>query len=188
MKSYIIPSITALSVAIVLALIILIIINTALMRIPVQNINKSQKIIQMGVNKEEINPELRYSAISDRNLFRTKLQIELPKPKTGQEIEEENFINAVQGFSLKGVWIGDDKGDQFAFIDKGPQKGIWIHRNGEVMEGGLTLEEIKPNSVFITKGENAAKLTLFAKGFERAEIKRNPEKQQKSTDKTAKSK
>ena len=30
-----------------------------------------------------------YKALMDRNLFRAKLQVEIPKPKTEKEIEEE---------------------------------------------------------------------------------------------------
>lgn len=189
LKSYVVPSVILFGVVLVLSIIMLMIINTSLMRIPIQNMSKFQKNAQAGAHDEGVaNPDNKYSAISDRNLFRTKLQIELPKPKTEKEIEEENFYNTLHVFGLKGVWIGDKKEDNFAFIDKGPQKGVWIHRNGEIMEGGLILTEIKPNSVLITKGEFGATLTLFTKGFERAEFKRTSEKHQKTSGKDKKSK
>lgn len=184
LKSYVVPSVISLGVALVSSIIILMIINTSLMHIPIRNVSKFQNTNQIVANDgAETNPDNKYSAISDRNLFRSKLQVELSKPKTEKEIEEDNFYNTLHSFGLKGVWIGDNKEDNFAFIDKGPQKGVWIHRNGEIMEGGLILTEIKPNSILITKGEFGATLTLFTKGFERAEFKRTSDKHQKTTGK-----
>lgn len=170
LRRYVVPSAISFAVAILLAIVILMFVNMAILRIPVQSNSQRQESVTRP-SDDGANPESKYSAIAERNLFRSKLQTELPRPKTDREIEEDNFVGTLSTFGLRGVWIGDRREDHFAFIDKGPQKGVWIHRNGEQMEGGFTLAEIRPNSVLITKGELGATLTIFTKGFERTDVK-----------------
>jgi hypothetical protein len=185
LNRYIIPSAIAFGAVLVSAIMILMLIDNALMKIPMHKINKSSTTSLTMPAEDDANHELKYNAIIDRNLFRSKLYVELPKPKTEQEIEEDNFANILNTFILKGVWIGDENRDHFAFIDKGPQKGVWIHRNGDQMDGGLTLAEIRPNSILVTKGELGAVLTLFIKGFEKTQIRKTTDKQRKSVSKNS---
>lgn len=105
--------------------------------------------------------------ITKRNLFRAKLQIEIPKPKSEKEIEEELMLAAVQPLSLKGVWIGKSNDDKYAIIDKGANKGVWSYGLGEIVERGLAVAEITQNSVTLKKNDYAFTLRLFAKGYER---------------------
>ena len=76
----------------------------------------------------------------DRNLFRAKLQVEVPKPKTEKEIEEESLAAAVKAMALKGVMMGRRKKDTYAVIDLGGQKGVWTYEAGDVVDKGLTVE------------------------------------------------
>lgn len=171
LKSHVAPAAIAAVIGIVGAVLVLMVIDTTALKIPVGAIMHQGQIargIRISDGKKQLNGE--YAAIMERNLFRSKLHAELPRSKTQEEIDEEIFVETLKTFALKGVWVGKDRSDSFAFIDKGPQKGVWIHRNGEQMEGGLTLKEIKPNSVLITKGEKGALLTLFTKGFERIRL------------------
>lgn len=105
--------------------------------------------------------------ITKRNLFRAKLQIEIPKPKSEKEIEDELMLAAVQPLSLKGVWIGKSNDDMYAIIDKGSNKGVWSYGLGEIVERGLAVAEISPNSVTLKKNDYVFTLKLFAKGYER---------------------
>mgnify|MGYP005838481861 CR=1 FL=1 len=172
---YVIPSAVSVAVGTVAAIALLMVINSSLLSLPSQGPGHIRAPGPASSSETATDLASKYAVIADRNLFRSQLQVELPKPKTEKELEEEHFWNQVKSFSLKGVWIGADKKDHFAFIDKGPQKGVWIHRNGESMEGGVVLTEIRANSVLITKGDFGATLTLFTKGAERTDIRKKPE-------------
>jgi type II secretory pathway component PulC len=102
-----------------------------------------------------------------RNLFRAKLQAEIPKQKSEKEIEEEALVNIMKPMTLKGVMTGAQKRDYYAVIDRGGQKGVWTYEVGETIERGLTVTDIKKDAVVIEKGDFAAILKLFAKAFER---------------------
>jgi hypothetical protein len=117
-----------------------------------------------------------YSVIAERNLFRAKLAIEIPKPKSEKELEEEALANIMRPMILKGVWIGQNQSDTFALIDKGAQKGIWIYRVGDTADRGLRLAEITQNSVVFKKSDFVATLRLFAKGYERPFSPKDPTK------------
>ena len=108
-----------------------------------------------------------YKAVTERNLFRAKLQAEIPKPKSEKEIEEEMLVNILSPMTLKGVMTGQQNKDFFAVIDRGGQKGVWTYEVGETIERGLAVTQIKKDAVVIEKGDFAAILKLFAKSFER---------------------
>jgi type II secretion system protein C len=108
-----------------------------------------------------------YKAVTERNLFRAKLQAEIPKPKSDKEIEEEMLVNVLRPMILKGVMTGQQNKDFFAVIDRGGQKGVWTYEVGETIERGLAVTQIRKDAVVIEKGDFAAILKLFAKSFER---------------------
>ena len=103
-----------------------------------------------------------YKAITERNLFRAKLQVEIPKPKTEKEIEEEALTAIVKTMALKGVMLSPRKRDNYAVIDLGGQKGVWVYEPGDVIEKGLALKEIGKDSVRIEKEEFGVVLKLFS--------------------------
>ena len=108
-----------------------------------------------------------YKAITERNLFRAKLQVEIPKPKTEKELEEEALTAIVKTMALKGVMLSPRKRDNYAVIDLGGQKGVWVYEPGDVIERGLTVKEIRKDSVRIEKEEFGAVLKLFSSAYER---------------------
>jgi len=175
-RSVLLPSAVSVSIAVVVSFVLLMLINSSFMRMPLTSGIPSVKPAGMHTTAGQTGTGPNYDAIGERNLFRAKLQIELPKPKTKEEIEEEVFVNTMRNYNLKGVWVGSNKKDNFAFIDKGPQKGVWIHRNGDRLEEGIILAEIRPNAVLMTKGNLGATLTLFARGFERTSVKKTDTK------------
>ena len=103
-----------------------------------------------------------YAAITKRNLFRAKLEVEVPKQKTAAEIEEETLAGIVKTMALKGVMLGARKRDNYAIIDRGGPKGVWAYEIGEVIESGLALKEIRKDSVRLQKGDFDIVLRLFA--------------------------
>ncbi|HME44615.1 MAG TPA: type II secretion system protein N [Syntrophorhabdales bacterium] len=108
-----------------------------------------------------------YKAVTERNLFRAKLQAEIPKPMSEKEIEEETLVNILRPMTLKGVMTGQQNKDFFAVIDRGGQKGVWTYEVGETIERGLAVTQIRKDAVIMEKGDFAAILKLFAKSFER---------------------
>ena len=54
-----------------------------------------------------------YNAITERNLFRAKLQAEIPKPRSEKEIEEEMLVSILTPMTLKGVMTGHHNKDLF---------------------------------------------------------------------------
>lgn len=108
-----------------------------------------------------------YKAVTERNLFRAKLQAEIPKPRSEKEIEEEMLVNILKPMTLKGVMTGQHNKDFFAVIDRGGQKGVWTYEVGETIERGLAVTDIRKDAVIIEKGDFAAILKLFARSFER---------------------
>ena len=108
-----------------------------------------------------------YGAITRRNLFRAKLQIELPRQKTAAEIEEDTLTDIVRTMTLKGVMLGARKRDNYAIIDRGGPKGVWAYEIGEVIEHGLALKEIGKDSVRLQKGSFDVMLRLFSSAAER---------------------
>ena len=109
-----------------------------------------------------------YAAITKRNLFRAKLEVECPKQKTAAEIEEETLAGIVKTMALKGVMLGARKRDNYAIIDRGGPKGVWAYEIGEVIESGLALKEIRKDSVRLQKGDFDIVLRLFASAAERS--------------------
>lgn len=149
----------------VLATVILISINASLMRIP--EIPAAKPVSGQRLASAENRSDPDYKAITERNLFRAKLQVELPKPKTEKEIEEEALNGIVNGMALKGVMLGLQKKDNYAVIDRGGQKGVWTYELGDVIERGLVLKEIRKDSIKLEKGEFVAVLKLFSPVHER---------------------
>ncbi|MCX8021926.1 MAG: PDZ domain-containing protein [Syntrophorhabdaceae bacterium] len=156
--------------AIVFSVLFLIFLNTSLMKIPIQG-GTHQATLGKSVTKDPSeNIKVDYNAILDRNLFRAKLEVEIPKPKSEKELEEERLTNIMRNLTLKGIWMGQKKDEIYAVIDKGPQKGVWSYEVGEIVEGGLMVSEIKATSVTLTKDDFVATLKLFAKGYERIPV------------------
>lgn len=152
--------------AVLFSIVILIVVNASLMKIPVRFVDKNAYAKTASVKDASENMVATVAAIAERNLFRAKLEVELPKPKTEQEIEEEMLTSIISDLTLKGVWLGQKKGDSYAVIDRGKQKGVWTYEIGEVIEKGLSVFEIKPNAAILKKDEYAVSVKLFAKGFE----------------------
>ncbi len=103
-----------------------------------------------------------YKAISDRNLFRAKLQVEIPVPKTEEELEEEALTAIAKTMALKGVMLSPRKRDNYAVIDLGGPKGVWVYEKGDVIERGLAVKEITKDSVTMEKGDFGVVLKLFS--------------------------
>jgi type II secretory pathway component PulC len=149
----------------VLAVMILISVNASLLKIPEMPVARPTPSRTLGQVGDSAEPD--YNAVIERNLFRAKLQVEIPKPKTEQEIEEEALAGIVKGMALKGVMLGLQTKDNYAVIDRGGQKGVWTYENGDIIERGLILKEIKKDSIKLEKGEFAAVLKLFSPVYER---------------------
>ncbi len=149
-----------------LGVVALIMINAALLKIPVAFEGKGRGTAQKAETGQK-GDSADYKALVERNLFRAKLQAEIPKPKSEKEIEEETLTNIMRPMTLKGIMTGQQKKDQYALIDRGGQKGVWTYEVGETIEGGLTVTDIKKDAVTIEKGDFAALLKLFARSFER---------------------
>ena len=169
-KKYLLPFAISSAAAILTAVIILIVINASLMKIPLQGTGKNIYAKSVVVQDPSANMRADYDAITSRNLFRAKLQTEIPVPKSEKQIEEEQLTEIMKAMVLKGVWLGEKKSDLYAVIDRGGQKGVWTYELGEVVEKGLVVSDIQRNSVLIKNNDFAATLKLFAKGFERINV------------------
>ncbi|MBA4391625.1 MAG: hypothetical protein C0399_11925 [Syntrophus sp. (in: bacteria)] len=152
--------------AVLTAVILLIIISASIMKIPLPGAGKAYAKSYAGQDLSS-NVKADYDAIVSRNLFRAKLQTEIPVPKTEKQIEEEQLTEIMKDMTLKGVWFGERKSDLYAVIDRGGQKGVWTYGLGEVVEKGLVVSDIQRNSVLLKKSDFAATIKLFAKRFER---------------------
>jgi type II secretory pathway component PulC len=151
----------------VVGVVILLAVNAALLRVPDAPQSAPSKPAQ-APNSPTTGPvEPDYKALMERNLFRAKLQVEIPKPKSEKEIEEEALTATVKPMALKGVVLGLHKKDSYAVIDLGGQKGVWAYEEGEVVEKGLALKEIHKDSIKLEKGEFAVILKLFTPVYQR---------------------
>jgi type II secretory pathway component PulC len=168
LKRYLLPMVALSAAAVIASVVILMVVNTSLMKIPLYSPVGSAQARTADVKEtQETAPSAGYDAIAGRNLFRAKLQAEIPKQKSPEEIEDDMLAALVKDMSLKGVWLGETKGNMFAVIDRGAQKGVWTYELGEVIDKGLAVSDIKGSSVTLTKGDFSATLKLFAKGYER---------------------
>ena len=158
---------------VVAAVIVLIAVNASFLKIPdspparATSAPRTATPTQLAVTAE---PD--YKAITERNLFRAKLRVEIPKPKTEKEIEEEVLTAIVKTMALKGVMLSPRRRDNYAVIDLGRQKGVWVYEPGDVIEKGLTVKEIGKDSVRIEKDEFGAVLKLFSSANELARTRR----------------
>lgn len=151
----------------VLGVIGLIIIDASLLTLPLPADFKSRTKLQKTEGEVSTDSSKDYKAITERNLFRAKLQAEVPKPRSENEIEEETLVSILKPMMLKGVMTGQQKKDFYAVIDRGGQKGVWTYEVGEAIERGLTVTDIRKDAVIIEKGDFAVILRLFAKTFEK---------------------
>jgi type II secretory pathway component PulC len=147
--------------------VILLVIDASLLRIPVLFDRKITSAVQKRESDAAQESAKDYKAVTERNLFRAKLQAEIPKQKSEKEIEEEALANIMKPMTLKGVMTGAQKRDFYAVIDRGGQKGVWTYEVGETIERGLTVTDIRKDAVIVEKGDFAAIIKLFAKAFER---------------------
>ncbi len=152
---------------VVVGVVILLAINAALLRVPDVPQPGPAKAAQRANSQPAGPAEADYKALMERNLFRAKLQVEIPKPKSEKEIEEEALTAAVKAMALKGVVLGARKKESYAVIDLGGQKGVWAYEQGELVEKGLALKEIRKDSIRLEKGEFGAVLKLFSPVYER---------------------
>ena len=152
---------------VVVGVVILLAINAALLRVPDVPQPPPVKPVQATTSQPTGPVEPDYKALMERNLFRAKLQVEIPKPKSEKEIEEEALTAAVKTMALKGVVLGARKKESYAVIDLGGQKGVWAYEQGELVEKGLALKEIRKDSIILEKGEFGAILRLFSPVYER---------------------
>jgi len=168
-KKYLLPFAISSVFAVLTAIIVLIIINTSVMQIPLQGAGKNAYAKSVAVQDPSANVKAGYDAITSRNLFRAKLQVEIPIPKSEKQIEEEQLTEIMKVMVLKGIWLGEKKSDLYAVIDRGGQKGVWTYELGEVVEKGLVVSDIQRNTVILKKNDFGATLKMFAKGFERVD-------------------
>jgi len=166
-KKLIIPGISTLS-GVVAAIVVLMVVNAFLLRMPDASPQVQPSGGRSNIGQPAGPAEPDYKAITERNLFRAKLQIEIPKPRSEREIEEETLTGIVKSMALRGVMLSGERRDSYAVIDLGGQKGVWVYEPGEVIENGLVLRAIRKDSVTIEKGQFAAVLKLFSSAFERA--------------------
>ena len=138
-KKYLLPFAISSAAAVLAAVIILIVINTSVMKIPLQVAGKNAYAKSVAVQDPSANVKAGYDAITNRNLFRAKLETEIPVPKSEKQIEEEQLTEIMKAMVLKGVWLGEKKSDLYAVIDRGGQKGVWTYELGEVVEKGLVV-------------------------------------------------
>jgi type II secretion system protein C len=150
-----------------MGVITLIALNAALLSIPMPIDWKARSGSRKPQGEPATEGSKEYKAITERNLFRARLQAEIPKPKSEKEIEEELLVGILTPMTLKGVMTGHHNKDFFAVIDRGGQKGVWTYEIGETIERGLAIAEIRKDAVIIEKGDFAAMLKLFARSFER---------------------
>jgi type II secretory pathway component PulC len=150
-----------------LAIVALIVLDASLLSIPMPLGLKARTGSQKGEGETSADASKSYKAVTERNLFRARLEAEIPKPRSDKEIEEEMLVNILRPMTLKGVMTGQQKKDLYAVIDRGGQKGVWTYEVGEVIEQGLAVTDIRKDAVTIEKGDFAAILKLFAKSFER---------------------
>jgi type II secretion system protein C len=152
---------------IVLGLIALIVLDTALLTIPLP-VDRKGRAGSLKTDREPVaDGSKEYKAVTERNLFRAKLRAEIPIPRSEKEIEEEMLVNILKPMILKGVMTGHQQKDFYAVIDRGGQKGVWTYEVGEAIERGLTVVDIRKDAVVFEKGDFAAILKLFARSFER---------------------
>ena len=173
-KRNVIPVAVSTAAAFIAAVIILMAINASLLRIPQADHKPEQRVSGAPVSTEVSPGAPDYHVITQRNLFRAKLEAEIPKPKTEKEIEEETLTGIIRTMSLKGVMTGDRQKDYYAVIDRGGQKGVWIYEVGEVVERGLAVKEIRKDAVVLQKGDFGALLRLFAVNAERIPLPSAP--------------
>jgi type II secretory pathway component PulC len=147
----------------IIATVILMALNASLLRVPDAPQSPPSRAGQASPNPVEQD----YKAITERNLFRARLQAEIPKAKTEKEAEEEILTAAVKAMTLKGVMLTSENRDNYAVIDLGGQKGVWTYEVGEIVEKGLALKEIGKDSIRLEKGEFTASLRLFSPVAER---------------------
>jgi type II secretion system protein C len=155
-------------VGVIFAMVLLIGVNAALLRIPDVLPAQLAPATQMKDDQSTNAVEQDYRTTMERNLFGAKLQIEIPRAKAEKEIEEETLTGIVKGMSLKGVMLGAQKRDNYAVIDRGGQKGVWTYKIGDSIEKGLALKEIGKDSIRLEKGGFAATLRLFSPIYERS--------------------
>jgi general secretion pathway protein C len=156
------------------AIIVLMAVNASFLKVPDNPPARATTSAPGAVASAQVAAlaEPDYKAITERNLFRARLQVEIPKPKTEQEIEEEALTAIVKTMVLKGVMLSPRKRDNFAVIDLGGQKGVWVYEPGDVIEKGLTLKEIGKDSVRIEKEEFGVVLKLFSSAYQRTQNRR----------------
>jgi general secretion pathway protein C len=152
---------------VIVGVVALIAINASLLRVPDAPQSSPVRTLQSPAAQPVAEGAQDYKALMERNLFRAKLQVEIPKPKTEKEIEEEMLTATVKVMALKGVMMSDKKKDTYAVIDLGGQKGVWTYEKGEVVDKGLVVKEIRKDSVKLEKGEFGAILKLFSPVYER---------------------
>jgi general secretion pathway protein C len=158
---------------VVAAVIVLIAVNASFLKIPDSppaRATSAPRTATSGQLAAIAEPD--YKAITERNLFRAKLQAEIPRPKTEKEVEEEALTAIVKTMALKGVMLSPRKRDNYAVIDLGRQKGVWVYEPGDVIERGLTVKEIGKDSVRIEKGEFGVVLKLFSSANELTRTRR----------------
>ncbi len=167
-KELIVSGISTVS-GVVAAIIVLIAVNASFLRVPDSPPMRATSAAGAVASVQAAAlSEPDYKAIIERNLFRARLQVEIPKPKTEKEIEEEALTAIVKTMVLKGVMLSPRKRDNYAVIDLGGQKGVWVYEPGDVIEKGLALKEIGKDSVRIEKEEFGVVLKLFSPAYQRA--------------------
>ncbi len=171
LRQYGLPFAASTLCAVVIPAVLLMLVHSSFLAIPVQAGAAFNAVKPAPAKDAQTNGTADFSIIAERNLFRAKLKVELPKPKTPKELEEEALTNIIRPMILKGVWLGQNNNDIFAVIDRGPQRGVWIYRVGDSADRGLVVSEIQQNSVILKKDDFVASLKLFAKGFQRVHPK-----------------
>jgi len=159
-REYVVPFGIASAVGIISSMVVLIFIHNSVMRLPFQHGIQGGPAQGAITRSSSLDKSAIYNPIAERNLFRAQLQIELPKPKTPKEIEEEMLTALIKQMTLKGVML-EQTGMSYAVVDRGSTNGVWIYKYGDQVEKGLKISEITQDSIILAKGDFRSKLYLF---------------------------
>ena len=147
---------------------IIISVENALLRLPQKSGDLKAQEEKRDRAGERAETKSEWQVILKRNLFRARLNAELPRQKTDKEIEEETLANAMKEMTLKGIVLGKNM-ESYAIIELGRDKGVFAYSIGDVVQKGLRLHHIGENEIELKKDEFTFSLRLFAKGFQKKE-------------------
>lgn len=154
--------------AVVMAVVILIFISSVVLKAPIRTVGPAAQEGTWGLSAIGVRSQTSpgYKADDTGNLAGIPQRAEVPRAKTEREIREEMLTAITSTMILKGIVAGLSNKDFYAVIDRGGQKGMWVYEIGDLVEGGLTVADIRRDSVTIERGDFRYVLRLFARSPE----------------------